>query len=152
MQFLELKLPPVLTLLIFIGLAFLLRYLALGLALPLWTIEASPVLIMAGVLTTLSGLWQFRRAHTTIDPTHPDKVSALVTAGIYQYSRNPMYLGMALVLSAAVLKSGLVVSIILLPLFIGYMTRFQIKPEESAIEGIFTEEYTVYKRQVRRWL
>ena len=152
MRFLELKLPPVLTLLIFIGLAVLLRYLAVGTALPPWTAKASPVLIMAGVLASLSGLWQFRRAQTTVDPTHPDKASTLVTGGIYQYTRNPMYLGMALVLSAAVLKSGLVVSIILLPLFIWYMTRFQIKPEESAIERIFAEEYSAYKRRVRRWL
>jgi protein-S-isoprenylcysteine O-methyltransferase Ste14 len=152
MTYLELKIPPVLNLIVFIGLAFLLHYLALGPALPLWILEASPVLIMAGLLATLSGLWQFKRAQTTVDPTHPDKASNLVTAGIYQYTRNPMYLGMALVLSAAVLKSGFVLSLILLPLFIWYMTRFQIKPEERAIEEIFGEEYVNYKRQVRRWL
>ncbi len=152
MAFLELKIPPVLILIIFISLAFLLRYLALGPALPLWAVEASPVVIIAGVLATLSGLWQFKRAQTTIDPTHPDKASNLVTGGIYQYTRNPMYLGMALVLSGAVLNTGFIVSLILLPLFIWYMTRFQIKPEERAIEGIFAEEYVDYKRQVRRWL
>jgi protein-S-isoprenylcysteine O-methyltransferase Ste14 len=152
MAFLELKIPPVLILIIFISLAFLLRYLTLGPALPLWAVEASPVVIIAGVLATLSGLWQFKRAQTTIDPTHPDKASNLVTGGIYQYTRNPMYLGMALVLSGAVLNTGFIVSLILLPLFIWYMTRFQIKPEERAIEGIFAEEYIDYKRQVRRWL
>lgn len=152
MTFLELKIPPVLTLLIFIGLAFLLHYLALGSVLPLWLIETSPVLIVAGVLATLSGVWQFRRAQTTVDPTRPDKASKLVTGGIYQYTRNPMYVGMALVLGAAVLKSGLVVSVLLIPLFIWYMTCFQIKPEERAIEGIFGEEYIEYKQRVRRWL
>jgi protein-S-isoprenylcysteine O-methyltransferase Ste14 len=152
MAFLELKIPPVLILIIFISLAFLLRYLTLGPALPLWAVEASPVVIIAGVLATLSGLWQFKRAQTTIDPTHPDKASNLVTGGIYQYTRNPMYLGMALVLSGAVLNTGFIVSLILLPLFIWYMTRFQIKPEDRAIEGIFAEEYVDYKRQVRRWL
>lgn len=139
-------------LIIFVSLAFLLPYLAIGPAFSLWTIKGSPLLIIVGVLAVLSGLWQFKKAQTMVDPTHPDKASQLVTEGIYQYTSNPMYLGMALVLGAAVLKSGFVVSLVLLPLFIWYMTRFQIKPEEKVIQGIFAKEYTEYKLQVRRWL
>jgi protein-S-isoprenylcysteine O-methyltransferase Ste14 len=150
--YLELKSPPVLTLLISIGLVFLLRHLQLGPALPAWTLMLAPVLLCGGVLVALGGIWQFGRAQTTVDPTHPDKASQLVCAGIYQYTRNPMYVGMALVLSAGVLKSGLLLSVLSLPLFVWYMTRFQIKPEEQALEGIFAEEFIQYKQKVRRWL
>ena len=152
MAYLELKIPPVLTLLISIGLVFLLRYLQLGPALPSLALKLAPVLLCGGVLVALAGIWQFRRAQTTVDPTHPDKASHLVCAGIYQYTRNPMYVGMALVLSAGVLKSGLLFSVLLVPMFGWYMTRFQIKPEERVLEGIFAEEYAQYKQKVRRWL
>ena len=152
MAFLELKIPPVLTLLIFIGLAYLTHFFTLGPLIPAWIVETSPIFIVAGILATLSGVWQFRRAQTTVDPTHPDKASHLVTSGIYRHTRNPMYVGMALVLCAAVLQSTFIVSAVLVPIFIWYMTRFQIKPEEKIIEGIFGEEYLVYKENVRRWL
>ena len=152
MAYLELKIPPVLTLLISIGLVFLLRFLQLGPALPAWTLMLAPVLLCGGVLVVLAGIWQFRRAQTTVDPTHPDKASHLVCAGIFQYTRNPMYVGMALVLSAGVLKSGLFLSVLLVPFFVWYMTRFQIKPEERVLQGIFTEEYVQYKQKVGRWL
>ncbi|MFT4938827.1 MAG: protein-S-isoprenylcysteine O-methyltransferase Ste14 [Paraglaciecola sp.] len=152
MASLELKIPPALTLLIFIGLVFLLKYLYPGPALPTWALTLAPVPLCSGVLVALAGLWQFRRAQTTVDPTHPEKASQLVSAGIYQYTRNPMYVGMALVLCAGVLKSGLLLSLLLVPLFIWYMTLFQIRPEEQALEGIFAEEYVHYKQKVRRWL
>jgi protein-S-isoprenylcysteine O-methyltransferase Ste14 len=152
MASLELKIPPVLTLLIFIGLVLLVEYLQLGPALPKWTLMLAPVLLYSGVFIALAGVWQFRRAQTTVDPTHPNKASNLVTVGVFQYTRNPMYVGMALVLCAAVLKSGVLLSVLLIPAFIWYMTRFQIKPEEHAIEIIFMEEYVLYKHKVRRWL
>lgn len=152
MAFLKLKIPPVLTLLIFIGLVLLVKYLQLGPALPTWTLILAPVLLYSGVFIALAGVWQFRRAQTTVDPTHPDKASNLVTAGVFQYTRNPMYLGMVLVLSAGVLKSGMLLSVLIIPAFIWYMTSFQIKPEELAIERIFAEEYVQYKHKVRRWL
>lgn len=152
MASLELRIPPVLTLLIFIGLVFLVRYLDLGPAVPAWTMMLAPVLLYSGVFIALAGVWQFRRAQTTVDPTHPNKASNLVTTGVFQYTRNPMYVGMVLVLSAAALKSGVLLSVLLIPAFIWYMTCFQIKPEEFAIERIFTEKYVQYKQKVRRWL
>jgi protein-S-isoprenylcysteine O-methyltransferase Ste14 len=152
MTYLELKIPPVLTLLIFIGLVFLLKYLQVGPALPAWTLVLAQILLYLGVLVAVAGIWQFRRAQTTVDPTRPDKASHLVTEGIFQYTRNPMYVGMALVLSAATLKSGLLISVLLVPLFVWYMSRFQIKPEERAMEGVFAEEYLLYKQKVRPWL
>lgn len=106
----------------------------------------------AGVLIALLGIWQFKVAKTTIDPKRPDKVSNIVSSGIYRLTRNPMYLGMLIVLIAAVFKFADLSGSLAIILFISYITLFQIKPEERMIEKLFGEEYLAYKNQVRRWL
>ena len=110
------------------------------------------LLLAAGLAFDLAGIAAFRVARTTINPLKPETSSALVIGGVYRITRNPMYVGLALVLSAwAVWLSAL------LPwlgpvLFIAYITRFQIRPEERVLQGIFGEAYSSYAARVRRWL
>jgi protein-S-isoprenylcysteine O-methyltransferase Ste14 len=109
-------------------------------------------LASAGVLVTLMGIAAFRRARTTVDPTRPEAASSLVRTGIYERTRNPMYLGFLLVLAAwAVLLSSLV-AFALLPAFVVYLNRFQIASEETALAARFGREFADYKSGVRRWL
>jgi protein-S-isoprenylcysteine O-methyltransferase Ste14 len=105
-----------------------------------------------GIALALLGASAFRAAKTTIDPMHPDQASSMVTGGIYEHTRNPMYLGMALVLLAVavLLRSPWT---LLGPLaFMAYITRFQILPEERALTQKFGDEYTIYTKRVGRWL
>lgn len=94
----------------------------------------------------------FFKHKTTIDPLHPDRSAALVIEGFYRFSRNPMYLGMALILSGLLLLIGNWLSLLALLLFLGYMNRFQIAPEERFLTNKFGPSYTEYCRRVRRWI
>jgi protein-S-isoprenylcysteine O-methyltransferase Ste14 len=109
-------------------------------------------LFAAGGIFGIGGVVAFRRRQTTVDPIKPDKASTLVTTGCYQYSRNPMYLGLALVLAAWAVYLANLVALLVLPAFIAYMTRFQIKPEERALLDKFGAEFALYMSRVRRWL
>jgi protein-S-isoprenylcysteine O-methyltransferase Ste14 len=82
----------------------------------------------------------------------PDRASSLVNTGIYQVTRNPMYLGMLLVLAA--LAAGFGQPLAVLPVFgfVGYLNRFQINAEERAMAALFGEQYQAYRKRVRRWL
>jgi protein-S-isoprenylcysteine O-methyltransferase Ste14 len=108
------------------------------------------VLLVVGV----DGLafFSFRRAATTINPVAIDNASSLVTTGIYAFTRNPMYVGLTMLLAAfAVLLSN--AWLLLGPLFfVLYITRFQIIPEERVMQAKFGSAYEAYKASVRRWL
>jgi len=108
--------------------------------------------VLAGALTCLAGVASFRRARTTVNPMKPDSTAALVVAGIYNYSRNPMCLGFLLILLgwALFLSNGL--ALLLLPAFVLYMNRFQIRPEERVLAALFAHDYAAYHARVRRWL
>jgi protein-S-isoprenylcysteine O-methyltransferase Ste14 len=150
---LELRIPPPLV-------ALAVAVLMWGLAgiTPTIDLAADWVLIlgvapaMLGVGAAIAGVASFQRARTTIHPLTPERSSALVDSGIYRFSRNPMYLGMALVLlgwsawltAPAALFGPLI--------FMAFITRFQIHPEERILEGLFGEGYKDYCRRVRRWL
>lgn len=109
-------------------------------------------LLAAGALLMAMGAVAFRQHHTTVDPTRPDNASALVTSGVYRVTRNPMYLGMLLVLLAwgVALKSP--VALLVVAGFVLYMNRFQISPEERALRTRFGKAFDDYCRGVRRWL
>lgn len=113
---------------------------------------AALVIASIGGLFAIAGVAGFRRAQTTLNPTKPQATSALVIAGIYQYTRNPMYVGLLLVIVAwAAFLSSLWA--LLGPLaFALYITRFQILPEERVLSGLFGAEYAAYRARVRRWL
>jgi protein-S-isoprenylcysteine O-methyltransferase Ste14 len=105
-----------------------------------------------GIAIALAGVAEFRRAQTTVDPTDPAKTSAVVKSGVYRHTRNPMYLGFLLVLAGwAAYLSSLVASVGPL-LFVLYMNRFQIGPEERVLEARFGASFEAYLRSVRRWI
>lgn len=105
-----------------------------------------------GILIAVSGLVAFRRARTTASPMRPDKASSLVASGVYRYTRNPMYLGMLLVLLGWSAYLARPWALAVLPTFVIYMNRFQIGPEERVLERIFGAEFEAYRRRVRRWV
>lgn len=152
MKVLELRIHPPIILLLSIALAYLCRHYLPLIALPVQITQFYWYLGAVGVLVAIAGIWQFRQASTTIDPAKPQKTSQLVTQGVYRFTRNPMYLGMVLVLIAAIVKLASLFGFIALITFILYITQFQIKPEERVIEGLFGKEYLEYKKRVRRWL
>ena len=112
----------------------------------------SYVLFLLGFGILFSAALSFKEHKTTINPIKIETASSLVVSGIFNYSRNPMYLGMALILLGLSLKFNLIGGLIFTTLFILFITNFQIKPEEKAMQKIFGEEFLSYKNRVRRWL
>ena len=110
------------------------------------------VLILLGFGLLILAARSFKEHSTTINPIKIESASSLVTSGIFNYSRNPMYLGMVLILLGLSLKFNPIGGLILTALFIVFITRFQIKPEEKAMQKIFGEEFVNYINKVRRWL
>ena len=153
MRFLELKVPPPVVALSIAGLSWIASWAAptLGFVLPHRNVIVLALLV-AGVCVALLGVASFRRARTTVNPLKPEKSSALVMSGIYQYTRNPMYLGLLLVLLGWVLFVSNIIAFVLLPVFILYLNRFQIGPEERTLASMFGQEFTAYKAKVRRWI
>ena len=105
-----------------------------------------------GAAFDLAGLIAFRRSRTTINPLRPQKASALVTGGVYRITRNPMYVGLAILLGAWAVHLGSAWDLAGPLLFVLYIDRFQIAPEERALEQLFGDEFTAYAARVRRWL
>jgi protein-S-isoprenylcysteine O-methyltransferase Ste14 len=122
----------------------------------LWILPYATALALCvattGLLVAVAGVLAFRRQRTTINPLHPEQSTALVTTGIYRHTRNPMYLGLLLVLLGFAIWLGNVLAPIMLVAFVLYLTRFQIVPEERVLREKFGEEYAGYMRRVRRWL
>ncbi len=110
------------------------------------------LLVAAGIVFGLAGLITFRRFATTVSPVRPEGTSSLVTTGIYRTTRNPMYLGMLFILVGWSIWLGHPLSLLGPPLFITYMNRFQIKPEERVLHNKFAEAFSSYTHRVRRWL
>lgn len=94
----------------------------------------------------------FRKARTTVNPLKPETASALVSSGVYRYTRNPMYLGFAIVLIAWSIFLAWPPALLGVLGFVMYMNIFQIGPEERALASLFGREFTQYCSQVRRWL
>ena len=109
-------------------------------------------LLVLGVVIGILGLTEFSRRSTTVNPHKPDKTTTLVRSGIYRLTRNPMYLGMAIILFAAVVKFGNGINILVIPVYIWVMNTLQIQPEEEVMEQKFGQKYLDYKKEVRRWL
>lgn len=107
---------------------------------------------VAGTLISLAGVLSFRRAGTTVNPLTPASSSSLVRSGVYRFSRNPMYLGFLLMLLAWGIYLANPLALVFAPLFVLYMNRFQIAPEERALESRFGQDFVDYAGQVRRWL
>ena len=110
------------------------------------------LLFGAGALLDITGLAHFMRAKTTVNPLDPDAASVLITGGVYRFTRNPMYLGLATLLLAWAIWLGNLVAPAGVALFVWFMNRFQIAPEERALEARFGAEYSRYRSRVRRWI
>jgi protein-S-isoprenylcysteine O-methyltransferase Ste14 len=117
-----------------------------------WRVAAALAFAVAGIALAASGIVTFRRARTTINPHQPGEASALVRSGPYRFTRNPMYAGLLLVLAAWAIHLGWVPAWLGPAAFVLYIHRFQILPEERALQGLFGSEYLAYKSRVRRWL
>jgi protein-S-isoprenylcysteine O-methyltransferase Ste14 len=105
-----------------------------------------------GIAVSAAGTWSFWRARTTVNPTRPEAASSLVATGIFRVTRNPMYLGLFMVLAgwAAHLANAAALAGPLL--FALYITRFQILPEERVLAAKFGSDFEAYRRRTRRWL
>ncbi|HDZ07458.1 methyltransferase family protein [Pseudohongiella sp.] len=153
MKSLELKIPPPLVALLCILLMWYVQgFYPLSWLTSVWVLPLAIALALAGIAIATIGAAAFRRAHTTVNPLHPEQTSQLVTGGIYQYTRNPMYLGMALVLLAIALYMADVSAFLGVALFVRFIGRYQIEPEESMLLEKFGDEFAAYQAHVRRWL
>lgn len=153
MRFLELRIPPPIVAFFFAGVAWAVARAtpALALPLPLRT-GVAIALALAGVGFVVAGVRAFRHAATTIHPLKPEKASAIVSSGVFGISRNPMYVGLVLVLVAwAVFLSSPAALVGPVGLAL-YLTRFQIVPEERALATKFGDAYADYTARVRRWI
>ncbi|MDM7862317.1 isoprenylcysteine carboxylmethyltransferase family protein [Alteromonas sp. ASW11-36] len=151
--FLELKVPPVLLVLIIAGFMWLLSisFPSLDVSFP-YSYIAVVVLASLGIGVALAGVFEFRKAHTTVDPRTPDQTANLVQSGIFKFSRNPMYVGFALLLMALAIWLGNSAAMALIVVYVLYMNRFQILPEERFMSAKFGAAYDQYRGKVRRWL
>lgn len=144
--------PPV-WFLIFAGVIY-----ATGEALPGPVYLAPGRILIAGLFIAfgfgiaIAALVQFRAKGTTYHPEDPGKTTALVTGGVYRLTRNPMYVGMALLLTALAVYLGSLLSAFFIPVFVGTLNVAQILPEERALTRLFGNEYLVFKHRTPRWL
>jgi protein-S-isoprenylcysteine O-methyltransferase Ste14 len=144
--------PPVMALLAGVAMAALHRYWPLAQCLQGAQRSVGNVLALAGAATTLLAMGRFRAAGTTINPLDPAKATALVESGLFRYTRNPMYVGLALVLAGWAARLGSATPWLVLPGFVAAITWLQILPEEQALRALFGEAYAAYCRRVPRWL
>jgi protein-S-isoprenylcysteine O-methyltransferase Ste14 len=115
-------------------------------------LSLATALVVTGAAIAIGGVMSFRRAKTTVNPLKPEASAALVSTGVYSFTRNPMYLGMAMVLLAWSVYLSSPASLAGPILFASYITRFQILPEERVLERLFGTPFAEYKKRVRRWL
>ena len=150
---LELKIPPVAVALITAAGMWLAARAVQGFDVPFPGREVvSGLVAVSGGIIALLGVVAFSRAGTTVNPMKPGSSSALVQSGIYSVTRNPMYLGLLLVLLSWAIYLAHVLTVLFLPAFVWYMNRYQIEPEERALASLFGSEFTAYAARVRRWL
>ena|SRR2546423_3118610 len=153
MRWLELKVPPP-AVALFFG---VLMWLASPLVAPIEVsfgirVAVAVVIASVGLVFGIAGMVSVVRAKTTMNPTKPNATSSLVTGGIFGITRNPMYLSLLLYLLAWAMYLSSWPVVLFLPVFVLYITEFQIKPEERALSSLFGVEYAAYKARVRRWL
>ena len=153
----EHKIPPPV---IDFGVGALMWVLARGVpSAQVWPAQPWSVATVVGLLIAcagggiaLSGALAFGRARTTVNPLSPHRASALVTTGIYRFTRNPMYLGMLLVLVGWGVYLGNAAAWLALPLFVWLLNNLQVKSEERILRERFREEYERYAERVGRWV
>lgn len=147
------KVPPPVIALACAGLAWAFARYAPGFTYQLPArLPVAALLVLAGFALDLSGLLVFRKAKTTLNPLSPGSSTAIVQNGPYAFTRNPMYLGMALVLLGYCTYLANLLSVMAVVAFVAYITCFQIVPEERLLLAKFGDAYARYLKTVRRWL
>jgi protein-S-isoprenylcysteine O-methyltransferase Ste14 len=104
----------------------------------------------AGLILAVFGIGAFRRAGTPVIPF--ERSTALVTTGVYRFTRNPMYLGLSLILTGTAVMLGSVGAFLPLPLLVWILQSGYIEAEERFLEELFGGDYLRYKSLVRRWM
>jgi len=149
----ELKIIPVVQVLIAALLMFLItKLMPMFNYLSNFSYRIVTLLLFFAALIGILAIYCFRINKTTVDPRLPEKASTVVDSGIYRYSRNPMYLALLLVLLSIAFSLQNIMTFLIIPLFIFYITRYQIIAEERMLITLFGEDYKLYCRKVRRWL
>jgi protein-S-isoprenylcysteine O-methyltransferase Ste14 len=108
--------------------------------------------LAAGIAVSVAALLKFRQARTSVNPVDLSKTSRLVSDGIFRITRNPMYLGLTLLLTGWAVWLGGASPWLVPPLFVIVITLVQIIPEEQMLGRMFGEQYLVYQRRVARWI
>ena len=108
--------------------------------------------LIAGIVVIGFSIVTFRMDKTTITPLHPDQATNLLKTGIYQYTRNPMYFGLLLILFSIGFYLQNLASMFVLPIYVWFISKYQIIPEEEALHKLFGQDYINYQDRVRRWI
>ena len=153
MSWLELKIPPLAVAALAAGIIFGIDRLLpqARYAVPFGDV-AAVIVALAGMAVGGLGILAFRRARTTVNPLKPGDASSLVSGGIYRITRNPMYLGVLLLLLGWSLYLANAVAWLGAVGFVLYMNRFQIGPEERMMGQLFGEDFRAYRSRIRRWI
>ena len=153
MQFLETRIPPPLVALALASVMWLLFHAEPCSDTPgSWRSVAVAATSLSSGALAFAAFVAFWRAKTTVNPLKPDRASTLITYGVYHLTRNPMYVSLLLLLLSYAIYLWSVPALVGPVAFIVYITRFQIIPEERALEAKFGVTFDEYKRRVRRWL
>jgi protein-S-isoprenylcysteine O-methyltransferase Ste14 len=120
-------------------------------AAPLVSLGAVP-LVAAGLMLVAWARVQLARAGTTWSPLAPERATTLVTDGPYRWSRNPIYLGLLLVLLGMVVLLRSPAALVFAAAFVACEDRFRIRAEERALRALFGKEFEQYMARTRRWV
>jgi protein-S-isoprenylcysteine O-methyltransferase Ste14 len=115
-------------------------------------VDGASVLFVLGLACAASGAFAFQRQGANISPHKIDRGDVLVTSGVFRWTRNPMYLGLTLLLSDYALYLARPLCLLGPIAFVPFITRFQIIPEERAMRTKFGERFVDYCAKTRRWI
>lgn len=153
MEQLELKIPPPVWGVAFAALTFAISLLELGVDFNVSSGSLGLVIAIVGAAIATFAVIDVRSEGTTIDPHSPQDASTLVQKGMFRFTRNPMYLGMAIVIAGLGIGLGDVIATAVgVGGFVFVITRVQIIPEERALKKRFGKAYDAYCEGRRRWL
>lgn len=145
------KIPPPLVVLILVISTFFSSKTIDLIQIPFQTL-ISIFIFSIGILILINPVLKFKKSKTTINPIKFKKVNKLVTSGIYKYSRNPMYLGLLMIVISSSIFYLNIYSILTPLFFYLWINRFQIKREEIFLTEKFGKDYLSYKSNTRRWI
>ena len=150
MKLLQKILPPVYLIICLILMLLLHYFFPVMKVIPDHYANAGLPIVLLGLFATGLGATTFKKAETPVKPFEPS--TTLVMHGIFRYTRNPMYLGLILILLGMGVFMGTLSPFFIIPVFVIIIQEGYIKHEEAFLENIFGEAYREYKSRVRRWL